>query len=204
MDIAILGAGRIGGALGKKWAQAGHTIRFGVRDPLKPGTQELANRLKGRAAATGLAEAIAFGEVVVFAIPGAAMDAAIAAHAATLDGKIIIDAANKMGAEVANSLAAFTAQTPNAQVFRAFNALGWENFEDPVYHGIPADLFYSGPDGQPRQKVERLISDVGLRPVYVGGPEQAGLVDGLFKLWITLAVTRKMGRNIAFKLLERD
>ena len=123
---------------------------------------------------------------------------------AILDGKIVIDAANKMGAAVANSLATFTAQTPNAKVFRAFNALGWENFENPVYNGVPADLFFSGPDGGPREQVERLISEVGLRPVYAGGPEQAGLVDGLLGLWITLAIGRNMGRNIAFKLLQRE
>src|SRR5450631_684426 len=33
MKIAIIGAGNVGGALGKSWAKAGHTIFFGVRDP---------------------------------------------------------------------------------------------------------------------------------------------------------------------------
>jgi predicted dinucleotide-binding enzyme len=204
MNIAILGAGRIGGTLGKKWAAAGHSIRFGVREPNKPATQALLQALGGQASAGSVAEAIAFGEVVLFALPGSAMEAANAAHAAALDGKIVMDAANKMGAEVANSQAAFTAQTPNARVFRAFNTLGWESFENPLYNGVPADLFFSGPDGGPRQQVERLISDVGLRPVYVGGPEQAGLVDGLFRLWIDLAMGRNMGRKIAFKLLQAD
>jgi predicted dinucleotide-binding enzyme len=203
MNIAILGAGRIGGTLGKKWAAAGHTICFGVRDPHKPAVRELVQALGGQASAGSPAEAAAFGEVVLFAIPGAAMEAAITEHAAALDGKIVIDAANKMGAPVANSLAAFSAQTPNALVFRAFNTLGWEIFEDPMYDGVPADLFFSGPDGRPRQQVERLISQVGLRPVYVGGPEQAEVVDGLLRLWIDLVMGRKMGRGIAFKLLQR-
>ncbi|MEJ2597921.1 MAG: NAD(P)-binding domain-containing protein [Anaerolineales bacterium] len=204
MNIAILGAGRIGGTLGKKWAKAGHVIKFGVRNPNKSEVQELIKGLKGQAAATNLAEAIASGEVVVFAIPGAAMDETISTHAAALDGKIVIDAANKMGTAVANSQATFSVQTPNAQVYRAFNNLGWENFEDPLYNGIPADLFYSGPEGQARPKVEKLISEVGLRPIYVGGPEQAGLVDDLLALWFTLVSSRNMGRGIAFKLLQRN
>jgi 8-hydroxy-5-deazaflavin:NADPH oxidoreductase len=204
MNIAILGAGHIGGSLGKKWAAAGHAIRFGVRIPDKSALQELTKNLQGRASATSIADAIAFGEVVVFAIPGKAMEDTISTHAVALDGKIIIDAANKMGSAEMNSQLTFSAHTPNAQVFRAFNALGWENFDDPWYNGIPADLFFSGPDGLPRQKVEGLISDVGLRPIYLGGTEQAGLVDELLKLWFTLAVGRNLGRKIAFKLLQRD
>ncbi len=204
MDIAVLGAGKIGGTLGKKWAAAGHTIRFGVRDPHKASLQELTGELAGRAAAATIADAIAFGEVVLFAIPGARMDETIAAHAAALDGKIVIDAANKIGSAVVNSLPVFTSQTPNAQVYRAFNALGWENFAEPLFNGVPADLFYTGPEGLARQKIERLISDVGLRPMYLGGPEQTGLVDDLLKLWFTLAVGRKYGRRIAFKLLQKD
>ncbi len=33
LRIAILGAGDIGGTLGRKWARAGHTIAFGVKNP---------------------------------------------------------------------------------------------------------------------------------------------------------------------------
>ena len=32
MKIAVLGAGNIGGTLGKKWLAAGHEVVFGVRD----------------------------------------------------------------------------------------------------------------------------------------------------------------------------
>ena len=59
MNIAILGAGRIGGALGKKWAAAGHSIHFGVRDPDKPATRELVQALGKQASAGSVAEAIA-------------------------------------------------------------------------------------------------------------------------------------------------
>ena len=31
--IAVLGAGKVGGTLGKKWLAAGHEVTFGVRDP---------------------------------------------------------------------------------------------------------------------------------------------------------------------------
>ena len=33
MEIGIIGAGNVGGTLGRRWAQAGHAVVFGVRDP---------------------------------------------------------------------------------------------------------------------------------------------------------------------------
>ena len=33
MDIAIIGAGSVGAALGKGWAKAGHSISYGVSRP---------------------------------------------------------------------------------------------------------------------------------------------------------------------------
>ncbi len=124
MKIAIIGAGHVGGTLGRKWAKAGHAIRYGVRDPRKPAAQELVKSIRANAAASSIAEAIDSGDVVVFAIPGSAMDETIAPNARALDGKIIIDAANKIGASSMNSQATFAVRTPNAKVYRAFNSYG--------------------------------------------------------------------------------
>lgn len=201
MKIAILGAKVIGGTLAKKWARTGHEIKIGVRNTVNPEVQRLASELGPNVSVSTPAEAIAFGKVVVFAIPGAAMGEAITQHAFALSGKIIIDTANKMGAAVMNSLATFSENVPTAQVFRAFNNLGWENFEQPYFGDLQADLFYCGPAGDAQTRVERLISDVGLRPIYVGGLEQIRLVDALTSLWTALALGQGRGRHLAFKLL---
>ena len=71
-------------------------------------------------------------------------------------------------------------------------------FAAPTIGGERPDLFYAGPDAG-HESVEKLISDVGLRPVRVGDTDQAGTVDGLLRLWFTLS--RSHGRHIAFKLL---
>lgn len=204
MQIAMLGARMIGGTLGRAWVRAGHTVRFGVRSVDSPELQALVGELGSAASAATVADAIAFGEVVVFAIPGQAMEATIAAHASALAGKVVIDAANKVGAPTLHSLAAFTAHAPTAQVFRAFSNLGWENFAQPRFGATRADLFFCGPDGAARAQVEGLIADVGLRPVWVGGPEQTGLIDALAGLWFTLALGQGRGRHLAFKLLTDE
>src|SRR5450432_1091088 len=204
MKIAVLGAGKIGGTLGKKWTKAGHSVRFGVRDVHKPQLQELLQSAGANASASSVPEAIDFGEVILFAIPGTMMSETIAANAAALDGKTIIDSANRVAEPIVNSYAMFAAHTPKANVYRAFSTLGWENFENPTFGDVPADLFYCGPDGAPRPAIEALITAVGLRPIYVGGTDHGEVVDGLFKLWFSLVRGQKMSRAMAFKLLTRE
>ncbi|MFN3334866.1 MAG: NADPH-dependent F420 reductase [Caldilinea sp.] len=202
MKIAVLGAKIIGGTLARKWARAGHEVMFGVRSVDNPETQALAQEL-GASVGT-VAEAVAFGAVVVFAIPGNAMTETIAAHGLALNDKIVIDAANRMGGGVMNSAADFAAHAPGAQLYRAFNSLGWENFEQPMFGDIQADLFYCGSTGMGRNVVEQLIRDVGLRPVCVGDLRQVGLVDTIGSLWFALAFGQGMGRHLAFKVLTRQ
>ena len=201
MQIAILGAGNIGGTLGEKWAQADHAVRFGVRDPQKPEVQSLVKSLGANASAASIAEALEGAEVILFAIPGKTMTETITANAQALDGKILIDATNNIGADSVNSFPAFRQHTPNASLYRTFNCYGWENFKNPIPN---ADLFYAGTDGAAKATIEQLISDVGLHPIYVGGVDQAGLLDGVLGLWFALAGGQKMGRKLAFKVLTDD
>lgn len=202
MNIAILGTGNIGSTLGTKWAKAGHTIYFGTRDPQKPETQQLVRSLGANARATSIADAIQSADVVLFAVPGHAMDETISANASALANKIIIDAANKISSPVMNSFPTFTAQTPTAKLYRAFNNYGWENFESPKIGTDTADLFFCGVDSESRTKVAQLIADVGLNPVYLGGVEQVEIVDSILKLWFALSSAQKKGRHLAFKVLN--
>ncbi|MBA2284225.1 MAG: NAD(P)-binding domain-containing protein [Ktedonobacteraceae bacterium] len=204
IKIVVLGAGNIGGTLGRKWVTAGEQVIFGVNNPNGENARKLRSNLGDHATIQTTAEALATNpDVVVLAIPGPAMDATIAQYAKQLDGKIIIDTANKMGANTHNSFAALQQHAPHASIYRAFNTLGWENFADALFDDTPADLFYCGTDGDARATVEQLISDVGLRPVSLGNTEQVGVVDSLLGLWFALAVGQKKGRHLAFKMLAR-
>lgn len=204
VKIAVLGAGNIGGTLGRKWVAARHQVTFGVNDPNGEHARKLRDELGNRVEVGTLAQALSRGpEVVLLAIPGVAVDATCAQYAGQLDGKIIIDAANNMRASVPNSFAALQQYTPNARIYRAFNTYGWENFADSNYAGGPPDLFYCGTDGEARAVVEQLIADIGLQPMYLGGVEQVGLVDALLRLWFALAVGQHMGRNLVIKVLTR-
>jgi predicted dinucleotide-binding enzyme len=100
-----------------------------------------------------------------------------------------------------HSLASISAVAPEVRVYRAFNSLGWEVFAEPQYGDQQADLFYCGPPGSAQHKVETLITDVGLRPIYVGALDQAPAADAITRLWFALAIGQKHGRRLAFKTL---
>ncbi|HEY7282396.1 MAG TPA: NAD(P)-binding domain-containing protein [Actinomycetota bacterium] len=196
--IAVIGSGNIGGTLARKWAAANHDVTIGARDPAT--ATELAERIGARA--VSVEDAVAAGEVVLFAIPGAAMASTLEAVGGALHGKIAIDAANNIREATTNNAAAFESHAPGARYVRAFNTLGWELFDDPTVDGVQVDLFFCGPDGEPRATVEALIADAGLRPVWVGGPEEVDVVDALLRLWITLVMKRQLGRRLAFKMIR--
>jgi predicted dinucleotide-binding enzyme len=190
--IAVIGAGNIGGTLGDAWRRAGHDVTFGVR----AGGER---RDHGRRFATPEL-AIRDAEVVVFALPGTAMDETVPRLAGSLQGRVVIDATNRIGVPKAHSEALW-ALAPGVAVFRAFNSLGWENFRDPHYGDDVADLFFAGPVGAARGTDAGLILDVGLRPIYTG--TDPDLVDGVLRLWFALVRGQGMGRGVAFKVLTR-
>jgi hypothetical protein len=201
MKITILGTGNVGATLGKKWAAVGHAVKFGVRNVSDSKHQTLLSSIAGYASVASMGEAITFGEVIVFAVPGAAVGEIAAQFGGTLGRRIIIDATNRVGQTELNSISIIAAEAPQAKFFRAFNSLGWENFEQPIFGDTQVDLIYCGDSGQARVAVEQLIADIGLRPIYIGNLEQLPVVDNLAKLWFALVFGQKYSRRLAFKVL---
>lgn len=198
MRLAILGAGIIGTTIGRRWQGAGHEVVYGARDPNTDRYRELASE----ATIETISAAVRGADATLIAIPGGGVDQLLDDHAETLNGTLLLDATNNTAGGRFHQIPTFEQRIPAARVYRAFNTLGWENFSDPVNEGLQSDLFYSGPDGDDRPQIERLIADVGLRPVYVGsGPAAADLLDGLTRLWFTLALQRGHGRHLSFRTL---
>jgi 8-hydroxy-5-deazaflavin:NADPH oxidoreductase len=187
MRIAIVGAGKVGRALGDKWAAAGHQVIYGVRRPGERGT-------------AAVVDAVAGAEVVVLAVPGAAAKDVIASLGSDLAGKVVVDTTNDV--QGSGKLHALDELADGAHPVRAFNTLGWENFADPVVGGMTADLLYAAEEGVARDTAETLISDVGLNPVWLGGIDTFDIVDSVTRLWFTLALRRQLGRRLAFKVLH--
>jgi 8-hydroxy-5-deazaflavin:NADPH oxidoreductase len=192
VEIAVIGTGFIGGILGRALAQSGHTVTFGSRQPEQDDLASTAG-----ATVVPVAEALGRAEVVLLALPAAAVGELAVEHGPALQGKLIVDATNKMGGQVANSRSALP---PGVRYARAFNTLGGENLAEPEFPGGRADMFFSASEGD-RATVEEMIEGVGLRPIYVGA-DQEELIDALFRLWVALAMGQGRGRRLALRLLE--
>ena len=192
MQIAVIGTGFIGGVLGRSLARAGHEVTFGSRHPDDDGVGEDTG-----ATVRPIADALDGADVVVLAVPGAAVAGLAAEHRDALTGRLVIDATNQMGRDVANARAALPA---NVRYARAFNTLGGENMAEPNFADGPADMFFSAPDAD-RETVARVIEGVGLRPVYLGEDQEA-LVDALFQIWVTLAMKQGRGRRLALRVID--
>jgi len=209
MKIAIIGAGNVGGALGKAWAKAGHYIIFGVRSPGKGKTQPPLAEIGVGATAVTVPDAARSADIIVLATPWPAVADAISAMG-DIRGKVLIDCTNPLSLGGDGSLSLSHGSTTSgaeeieklatgAQVVKAFNTYGWENFADSSYPnaaGLKPVMFYCGDHDEAKDKVHQLAADLGFEPVDTGGLGMARSLEPLALLWIRLSI--RSGRNANF------
>src|SRR5215468_9328733 len=94
MKIGVLGAGNVGGALGKRWARAGHEVHFGVRNPAAEEITATLAECAGHGSAGDPKAAVEGADVVVCALPWGAVQQALSAL--DLKGKILLDCSNPL------------------------------------------------------------------------------------------------------------
>lgn len=189
--IAVIGTGNVGGALGPKFAEQGHTIVYGSRDPDDSDVAELVELTGNGASATTQADAAADADIVVLAVPGT-MVAEITAALGDLSDKIIIDPTNPIKLDLLRMRhVAGTSNTdviqsiaPDADVVKAFNTLGWKIMVDPDIAGGPVSVPLAGDSGKAKRKVAELVRGMGLEPIDVGDSENARWLEGMAILLI--------------------
>ncbi|WP_017716135.1 NADPH-dependent F420 reductase [Kamptonema formosum] len=210
MKIGVIGAGNVGGALGRILAGKGHEIVFGVRDPQSSKVQSLIDSTGGKAKAGSVQEAAAHGEVVILATPWQATQEAIE-QAGDLSGKILIDCTNPLGAapnELVIGLTTSAAEeiakwAAGARVVKAFNNIGASCFENLTFGSQQANTFICGEDAEAKKVVMSLAQEIGFEPVDTGDLSKARLAEPLAALWIHLAYFQGMGPDFAVNLVKR-
>ena len=210
MKLGIIGSGNVGGALGLRWAQLGHTVVFGVKDPQSAKMKELITQAGLNACAGTVQEAITASEIIVLATP---WEAAREIFESTTgwDGKIIVDATNPILPQLAGlslgtttSAAEAIAQwAPRARVVKAFNTVGANIMANPDFGKHKVALFYCGDDKAAKAQVHQLATGLGFDALDAGPLTQARLLEPFAMLWISLAYPAGFGRGIAFQFLRR-
>jgi 8-hydroxy-5-deazaflavin:NADPH oxidoreductase len=211
MKIGIIGAGSVGGTLGKALAAKGHRITYGVRHADLPETQETVRATGGGASAGSVRDAAAFGEVVVLATPWGDATRQAIESAGNLSGKIVIDCTNPVkpdlsGLEVGHDTSAaeqVAGWAKGAKVCKAFNTVGFNVMANPNFQGRKAVMFVCGDDAAAKKVVLQLASDIGFEAIDAGGLSIARVLEPVAMLWIHLALQQGLGRDFAFGLLRR-
>lgn len=174
--IGVIGSGKVGSAIGRSWIKSGHEVMFSSRN-LDHDT-ELASELGARARAGSPAEAAAFGEAVLIAVPYGALPQLGKTLGDAIKGKVVIDACNPFPArdgEIANRAreqgAGLTSAKllPGARIVRAFNAIGAARMGTAIDSPGKVGMPIAGDDPQAIALASRLIRDVGYEPVLIGG-----------------------------------
>ena len=132
----MIGAGNVGSALASSLSKAGHSVTITAT------TREKAERVAqetGAQAAGSNREAVEAAEVVILAIPNDAVDAVVGELDGALDGKVVVDTANRVnpgdpgstldGSSVAERI---KERVPDAHVAKAFNTVFAAHMADPT------------------------------------------------------------------------
>ncbi|MBX3064009.1 MAG: NAD(P)-binding domain-containing protein [Anaerolineae bacterium] len=199
MRIGIVGAGTVGSNLARALLGAGHEVMLSSREPESDRMQALIGELGSHASVGTVAQTVAFSNLVILALRWDAVpDAVIAGGDWT--GKILIDVTNRLG--VPESAAQELAQIAHgARVVKAFNTVGAEHFQNPMFNGERASLLIAGDDEEAKAIVSKLIADLGFEPIDAGNLAVAAHLEDLAELWLHLA--RGLGRNFAFRIIRR-
>jgi 8-hydroxy-5-deazaflavin:NADPH oxidoreductase len=204
MRIGIIGAGSLGSALGGRLGRAGHEIMFGGGDT----ALQVAGRLGAGVGSNS--QAAAFGDVVVLAVPFAAIGAAL--DEAAMEGRVLWSCVNALkrdfsGLEVGFDTSAAEEVACRARGARVVAAI--PPFAHAIAsatlsydHGLEPSVFVCSDDPGAKQVVEQLIRDIGAHPVDAGQLAAARLVEPAMMLLIALAYAG-VPRDVGLRLLER-
>ena len=183
MRIGIIGAGSLGGTVGRIWVKAGHEVMFSSRHPGE--LTAMANEIGTRASTGSPADAAKFGMVLLLAVPFVAVPQIGRELRNAYRGKIVLDATNPWGeseSEIYQEAQKYgVAQTvakymPDARLVRAFSSVdatvvasSGARAEERIGMPIASD------DSQAMQLAAELVRDANCDPVITGDLASAAM-----------------------------
>lgn len=220
MKIAIIGTGNVGQTLASKFFSLGHDVMIGTRDIQEslsrkepdrygnPGFGVWIGSNPGIQVGT-VADAVAFGEILVNATLGASsIQTFQLADARRLDGKIIIDIANPldfskgMPPGLIPELSNFTSlgeemqkAFPGAKIIKTFNTMWCGLMVNPGMVGDGEHVnFISGNDNEAKQKIRELMHEIGWRDesiIDLGDIAASRGTEAILPLWLRLMMIKQ-------------
>ncbi len=206
MKVAIIGAGNVGKALGTSISKAGHEVVFASTGD---SAKAAAAQIGPKATTATPRDAAAQSDLVIIATPYTATREVASELAGAVEGKIVIDATNPLAPDLSGlATERGTSAAENigrwmlgAQMVKAFNTLLATNMGNPNGLGEQLDALFATDDEDARERVAALLTDMGFRPVWVGGLARARELESLAFLNIVVQAANGGYWNTAYTLI---
>jgi 8-hydroxy-5-deazaflavin:NADPH oxidoreductase len=206
VKIAIIGAGNVGSAVARAAVQTGHEVMLTAADADK--ARQVASQVGATAGASN-ADAVRDADVVVLAVPFAAVRSVAEEIRDATAGKIVIDPINPLKADYSglatgerSAAEELQELLPDAAVVKAFNTvLASKQAEPTADEGMVLDGFYAGNDGKAKGAVAGWLSAIGYRPIDAGDLSAARALEHMAFLNISLNVHNNWSGQTSWKLL---
>lgn len=199
MNIAVLGTGMVGNAIGAKLIDLGHRVMMGSRtnDNSKAAEWRTAN---GSNALTGtFADAAAFASIVFNCTKGEfSLEALHLAGDQNLRGKILVDLANGLDFSKGMPPSLLICNTdslgetiqqefPDVKVVKTLNTMSCQIMVNPQLVQGEHDIFICGNDAGAKATISQLLKDFGWRNILdLGDITAARGTEQLLPIWIRL------------------
>jgi predicted dinucleotide-binding enzyme len=200
--IAVLGTGGVGRAVAGRFAELGHEVTVGTRDPEETAGRDEYAAWAGEHGDVRLAtfgDAAAEAELVVNASGGGVSLGVLEQAGEHLDGKVLLDISNpldhshgfppRLFVKDDDSLAEQIQRAhPAALVVKTLNTMNNSVMVDPQSLGEATTVFVSGDDADAKATVTGLLEEMGHQDVLdLGGLETARGAEMWLPLWIRIA-----------------
>lgn len=198
MNVSIIGSGHMARGIGTRLVVGGHNVTFYDRKP--ESVKLLADDLKKSARGGQTVEAKVIGDpltgdVVVAALPYAAVGPVVTELKDQLAGKILVDICNPInfqtfefltpaGSSGSEEIAKAAPKT--TKVVKAFNTTFSGTLVTGSVKGMPLDVFIAGDDAEAKKVVSQLVQDGGLRPLDAGPLSHARGLEGFMLINMSL------------------
>jgi len=193
LTIAVIGTGRVGSALGPRFAKLGMTVVYGTRDPDRESVRGLVERTGSESVALSQAEAANRADWVLLAVPWRAVDSLLDEIGPALAGKVVIDVTNalRIGNDGLMVMAVessagqiIQSSVPDAKLVKAFNTMGFHVMAQPAAAGGPVRVPLVGNDTAAKADVAAVVRALGFDPVDLGPIKHAHVLEGMALLYM--------------------
>jgi 8-hydroxy-5-deazaflavin:NADPH oxidoreductase len=200
MQIAILGTGPVGRALGNALSGAGHGVVIGTRDPKGTKRRDEWAEVDLPLVAYGDIQ----GDVFINATSGGGALSALESVGEALNGKVVIDTSNPLDFSQGFPPSLLVSNTdslaeqlqrafPEARLVKMFNTMANEVMVNPGGLAQDSTIFVAGNDATARQTAASLAADLGWSDVFdLGDLTAARGLEMFIPLWVRMFV--QLGR----------